>query len=335
MGSPVRDPRIHRRGHQAAHPAHRATLPVRHDHDDGPTPQAGARVRHQAHRRVGRDRAHRPGGPLPDTAAADRSLHPHGRGSSRAVGAVPPGPDHRRSVQHRSTSTSRPTISRSPPDTFCRGWDCDRSVAKVSGSSTSSLPRSHAQSRATSSGVRVKSNNAIAGFVMRVGPRVRESRRHPVSAALSSVSPRPRAAVVGGGFAGLAAARELRTSTPTCCCSTATSTTPSSRSCTKLRPARSTGRCHLRAADVRRSPVPHVRFQRACVIGVDPENRRVRLDRRHWRSLRLPDPGLRGHRELLRYPGGRGARAHDLHPRGGHRGPRPGVGQPGGLRAGS
>ena len=99
VGSPLGDPRLHRPGHPAAHPAHRAALAVRHDHDVGPTARAGARVRHQAHRRVGRDRARRRGGPLRDTTAADRPLHPHGRGSPCAVGAVPPGPGHRRSVQ--------------------------------------------------------------------------------------------------------------------------------------------------------------------------------------------------------------------------------------------
>lgn len=113
---------------------------------------------------------------------------------------------------------------------------------------------------------------------MRVGPRMRSRRGRPVSAALPSGSLRPRVVVVGGGFAGLASVRELsdvdvdvllldrdlyNTFQPLLY-QVATGA---------LNPGDVT--YALRTFAGRH---PHVHYQRASVTGVDPGNRRVRLD---------------------------------------------------------
>src|SRR4029079_3407135 len=103
-------------------------------------------------------------------------------------------------------------------------------------------------------------------------------RRHLVSAVVPSVSPRPRVVVVGGGFAGLAAVRELsavdadvllldrdlyNTFQPLLYQVATGALTPGDVTSA------------LRTFAGRH---PHVHYQRASLTAVDPGNRRVRLD---------------------------------------------------------
>ena len=153
---------------------------------------------------------------------------------------------------------------------------------------------------------------------------------------------RPRVVILGGGFAGIGAAREARrTPTRTSCSSTSTTTTRSSRSSTRSRPTCSRPSAVGHPLRDLFHEQPNVAVHQATVTG-DRPRRSARCSSPRWRRSTYDYLvlGARRRGQLLRHRGRRRARLPDVHARRRHppQGARPpevgGGGQGSGARRG-